>query len=304
MGDRVDGDVGEDAGEGPQQQQQQQMLEQQLLFYLQALPQCLRALVAGQRRWNVGLGGRAEPMPYLWAQLLRASKLRPVAAQFGAAPTEAGAESQLHAVMDTAVRNLVVAKKVHKDDEEEALLYVGDYFTGDAYGVWHAALVVQRQWLSGSGIRQDSLLTRALVFMLEKYVNPRGKWDIEEVLDKAAWDADGVMASQALFTKIFQESSVIAQRTANNLPLEVHEELTFLAQFRIIQRSWPAWAQELARSSPQLFVSLPALWAVLQQHEPRPALASTAPAAPVPSLPALGGATDDRAILLAACAEL
>ena len=133
---------------------------------------------------------------------------------------------------------------------------------------------------------------------------PRGKWDIEEVLDNAAWDADGVMALQALFTKIFQESSVIAQRTANNLPLEVHEELTFLAQFRIIQRSWPAWAQELARSSPQLFVSLPALWAVLQQHEPRPALASTAPAAPVPSLPALGGATDDRAILLAACAEL
>ena len=68
------------------------------------------------------------------------------------------------------------------------------------------------------------MLTRALVFMLEKYVNPRGKWDIEEVLDKAAWDADGVMASQALFTKIFQESSVIALRTGN-LPLEVHEEL-------------------------------------------------------------------------------
>jgi hypothetical protein len=120
-----------------------------------------------------------------------------------------------------------VAKKVHKDDEEEALLYVGDYFTGDAYGVWHAALVVQRQWLSGSGIGQDSLLTRALVFMLEKYVNPRGKWDIEEVLDNAAWDADGVMASQAIFTKIFQESSVIALRTGNNLPLEVHEELSF-----------------------------------------------------------------------------
>ena len=42
MGDRVDGDVGKDAGEGLQQQQQheqqwqwQQQQEQQLLFYLQ-----------------------------------------------------------------------------------------------------------------------------------------------------------------------------------------------------------------------------------------------------------------------------
>ena len=107
------------------------------------------------------------------------------------------------------------------------------------------------------------------------------------------------MALQALFTKIFRESSVIALRTGNNLPLEVHEELSFLAQFRIIRRSWLAWAEDLARSSPQLFVSLQALWVVLQQHEPRPALASTAPAAPVPSLHALGGATYDRAMLQA-----
>ena len=112
------------------------------------------------------------------------------------------------------------------------------------------------------------------------------------------------MLSQALFTRIFQELSVIAACTRNNVPIEVHEELLFPAQFRIIHQSWLAWAEDLARSSPQLFVSLPALWVVLQQHEPRPALASTAPAAPVPSLPALGGATDDRAILLAACAEL
>ena len=102
------------------------------------------------------------------------------------------------------------------------------------------------------------------------------------------WDPSGVMASQAAFNTLFAESVVIAARTRNNAPFNVHESLTFLAQFWLIQRSWPTWAANLARLSTQLFVSLQALWTVLQQHEPRPASRTTAPVAPVRRLNALG----------------
>ena len=47
-----------------------------------------------------------------------------------AGPQVEGAESRLHAVIELVVRNLVVSKKVHVDDEEEALLYVNDWFAG------------------------------------------------------------------------------------------------------------------------------------------------------------------------------
>jgi hypothetical protein len=115
-----------------------------------------------------------------------------------------GAETRLHTVIEKSARHLIVAKKTHVGDEEDALrvLYMCEYFTGEALGVWSSSVTVavHWQWPSGSGISQDSLLTLSLVFMLEKYVNPRGKMDIEERLDKIAWDPSGVMASQALFT--------------------------------------------------------------------------------------------------------
>ena len=104
----------------------------------------------------MGLGGLQQPMhaDVLFALLQRAPKLRPAAERFAAGPQVEGAESRLHAVIELVVRNLVVSKKVHVADEEEALLYVNDWFVSEAAVIWGNSFSVQRAWPSGSGIGQ------------------------------------------------------------------------------------------------------------------------------------------------------
>jgi hypothetical protein len=238
-----------------------------------ALPSCLRVLAAAQGAVNQGEGGLRSPMSSLalraWRQDGPRLQLSGPGMAFSLTPWDLGAEAGLHALVLKTSKILAVHRKLHRDDEAEALLYVENQLGGEALRLWEECLLTAQEILTTTGIGANSVLGRALWSLLLKYTNPKAKADLNKRLMALKWDPRGVAATQTRFMQLFREADILAQRTAHAHALARIDQLTFQAQLGHLERTWPDWAQALATTYPAAFSSINATWAMLTQHEPR-----------------------------------